>query len=164
MAKKAKQSTLKKHYSFPLWQIVIFVALFAGVGVYTLTQSNANPKRGGGSGTATLKVELIASTKSPGYALMHITGCGYAANAYVTQFNYKYLDAAYGWASFGSLPVGANGCIDFTDTDNGVVLRKFVPGNYTANISQNFLRKGSGTSHQTIGSATFVVGSNGLTQ
>ncbi len=168
MAKKTKKSTLKKHYSFPLWQIVVFVGLFASIGVYSLTQSYASPKRGGGGSTnsGTLKVEVVASTSTPGAARYHITGCGYSPNAYVTQYNQKYLDAADGWGSFGSLPVGSNGCIDYYGSDNGGIgnATGLRPGNYTAYVTQSFLRKGSSGSAQTVASTTFVVSSNGLTQ
>ena|ERR1700741_844747 len=160
MAKKAKQSKLKKTYPMPLWQIAVFVALFAGVGVYAIVSSMAAPAGKGSKTSATLQVSVVPSVKSPGYALMHITGCGYSPSSYVTQFNYKYTDVASGWASFGSLPVGSDGCINYQDADNGVVLRKFTQGNYSAYITQ----KTTTSKVQTVSSTTFVVGSNGLTQ
>jgi hypothetical protein len=161
MATKKKQSKLSKKYALPLWQIIAFVLVFAAVGVYALVGSNAATKRSsGGKTSGTLHVSVIASTKSPGYSLMHITGCGYSPTAYVSQFNYKYLDAASGWASFGSLPVNSSGCIDYTDTDNGVVLRKFTPGNYTAYITQKTVTSRA----RTVATTNFVIGSNGLTQ
>ena len=161
MAKKIKQNKLKKTYPMQLWQIAIFVVLFAGVGVYAIVSSKAAPAgKGGGKTSATLQVSVVASVKSPGYALMHITGCGYSPSSYVTQFNYKYTDVASGWASFGSLPVGSDGCINYQDEDNGVVLRKFDQGNYSSYITQKTF---SGKA-QTVSTANFVIGSNGLTQ
>src|SRR5262249_25363285 len=104
---------------------------------------------------------------NPGYGLRHITGCGYITTAYVTQFNFKQTSSTSGWASFGSLPVQTGGCIDYTDPDTlgGTTgPSKYTAGSYSAYITQNFLKNGSGTSPQTVASTTFVVGTNGLTQ
>jgi hypothetical protein len=155
--KKKQTSKLQKSYSFKLWQIVLFVLVFAAIGVYGIMQSSAAPRggKGGGKYPATVQLTLIPVENSQygaGYSHISVTGCGYMPNAYVTYVNYQSATTSDGSTTFIS-PVDSNGCLAYVEPYH--TQHKFAPGTYVVEVSQR--AESDSKSSKVMAKSTFVV-------
>ena len=158
MARKQKVSKFQKSYSFKVWQIAVFVVVFGSMGVYSLLQSSAAPKRDGnitsGKYPATVEVKLVPildSQYGEGFSHLTATGCGYTTNAYLTYLSYR-PSTTYDGTLSTITQVDGNGCLAYSEPDH--MQHKLDPGTYIVEVQQ---RATPDSRFKTMAKNTFVV-------
>ena len=158
MAKKQKVPKLQKSYSFKVWQIIVFVLIFGSMGVYSILQTSAAPKRDpnaiSGKYPATVEVTMVPIENSQygeGFSHLTATGCGYMVNAYLTYLSYRPSHTYDGNLSTIT-QVDAKGCLAYSEPDH--MQHNLDPGTYIVEVQQ---RATPDSKFKTMAKNTFVI-------
>ncbi len=135
MAKKTQTKFLKRKQSFQLWQVIVFVAIFAGVGIFAIIASAA-PKNNSTHSSATLQV---SPNPAPAATTVHltITGCGYTPGANETLI----ADTGIGQWAVGAGLADSKGCINTVTGD----ISTGSPGSQLLQIRERNPKNGKNT-------------------
>lgn len=123
MPKKNQTKFLKRKHAFQLWQVIVFVAIFAGVGIFAIIASAA-PRN---HSSATMQVSPNPAQNDSTVNLT-VTGCGYTPGA---------DESLIGNSTSGQWVIGlgladGQGCIN---TQTGSISTG-TPGTYTLQVRE----------------------------